>query len=333
MHKMVDKMMEHIALDGFGGPEIMRVARSPRPTPGPDEVLIAVAYAGINRLDLIQRQGHYPPPPGVTDILGLEVAGEVVAIGSGVTEWAPGDRVCALVAGGGYASHVVAPVPQVLPVPQGLDLATAAAIPETWFTVWTNLYDSGRLQPGESLLVHAGASGIGTTAIQLAHALGAQVFTTVSTDDRVAFCQGLGAELAINYRKGDWVEPIRTATGGKGVDVILDMRGGEFFPPNLKLLAPGGRIVHIAWLAGRHVTLDIGQMMRKRAVITGTTLRPRSIAEKGAIAKALHETVWPLFESGQIRPQLDRILLLAEAAAAHRALEAGEVTGKLVLEI
>ncbi len=325
--------MNHITLDGFGPPEVMKLTRSPRPVAGPHEVLIAIAYAGVNRPDIAQRLGNYPPPPGVTDIPGLEVAGTIAALGEGVTGLSVGDQVCALVSGGGYAEYVAAPAPQVLPVPQGFDLALASVIPETWFTVWTNLYDSGALKPGESVLVHAGTSGIGTTAIQLAHALGSRVFTTVSSDDRIGLCQSLGAEIAINYRAGDYVQPLKDATGGKGVDVILDMRAGDFFPRNLDLLASGGRIVNIASLAGREVKLDIGLMMRKRAVITGTTLRARPIAEKGRIAQALHTHVWPLFESGRTRPQLDRTYPLDQAADAHRALEAGEIAGKITLRV
>lgn len=327
------KDMDHIALDGFGPPEVMKLVRGPRPVAGPGEVLIAVAFAGVNRPDIVQRGGSYPPPPGVTDIPGLEVAGTIAALGEGVTSLSIGDPVCALVAGGGYAACVAVPAPQVLPVPRGFGLDLASVIPETWFTVWTNLYDSGALQPGESVLIHAGSSGIGTTAIQLAHALGARVFTTVSSDDRIGFCQALGADIAINYRAGDFVQPLKDATGGKGVDVILDMRAGDFFPRNLDLLATGGRMVHIASLAGREVTLDIGLMMRKRAVITGTTLRARPVEEKGRIAQALHTHVWPLFEAGRIRPQLDRIYPLAEVQAAHRALEAGEIAGKIALRV
>lgn len=325
--------MNYITLDGFGAPDVMRLTTGSRPVAGPGEVLIEVAFAGVNRPDIVQRRGSYPPPPGVTEVLGLEVSGRIAMIGPNVTRFRVGDEVCALVAGGGYAGFVVAPEPQILRLPAGFDLATAAAIPETFFTVWTNLYDSGRLVPGESVLIHAGSSGIGTTAIQLASALGARVFTTVSSDDRIAPCLELGAEIVVNYRVEDYVARLTEATGGKGVDVILDMRAGEFFPRNLQLLALGGRIVHIASLAGREVTLDVSLMMRKRAIITGTTLRARSIAEKGDIASALETEVWPLFETGRIQPRVDRIYPLKDAAAAHHALEAGEIMGKVVLAV
>lgn len=324
--------MNYVALKGFGDADVMYVARGPKPATGPGEVLIEVAFAGVNRPDIVQRRGNYPPPPGASDILGLEVSGRIAALGEGVSGFRPGDQVCALVTGGGYAGFVAAPAPQVLPVPTGMDLATAAAIPETFFTVWTNLYDSGQLRSGESLLVHAGSSGIGTTAIQIANALGARVFTTVSSDDRIPVCHQLGAEIAVNYRREDYVARLLKATGGKGVDVILDMRAGDFFPRNLQLLSPGGRMVHIASLAGREVTLDVGLMMRKRAVITGTTLRARPIAEKGRIAQALRENVWPLLDKGRISPRVDRIFPLADVLAAHKSLEAGEIVGKIVLD-
>lgn len=325
--------MDYIALDGFGGAEVMRLASGSRPVAGAGEVLIEVAFAGINRPDIVQRRGNYPPPAGASEVLGLEVSGRVAALGPGVERFRIGDEVCALLAGGGYAGFVTAPEPQVLPVPKGFDLATAAAIPETFFTVWTNLYDSGRLSPGESVLVHAGSSGIGTTAIQLAGARGARVFTTVSADDRIGACLELGAEIAVNYRAEDYAARLGEATGGAGVDVILDMRAGEFFPKNLRLLANGGRIVHIASLAGREVALDISLMMRKRATITGTTLRGRTIQEKGRIAAALEAEVWPLFETGRIRPRVDRIFRLDEVVAAHNALESGEIIGKAVLAV
>ncbi|WP_290686682.1 NAD(P)H-quinone oxidoreductase [Haematobacter sp. UBA3484] len=329
---MTDRM-EHITLDGYGEAEVMRLVTGPRPVAGPGEVLIEVAFAGVNRPDIVQRQGSYPPPPGVTEVLGLEVSGRIAAVGPDVARFHAGEEVCALVAGGGYAGYVVAPEPQVLPLPKGFDLATAAAIPETFFTVWTNLYDSGKLAPGETVLIHAGSSGIGTTAIQLASALDARVFTTVSADDRIAPCLELGADIAVNYRTEDYVARLTEATGGAGVDVILDMRAGEFFPKNMQLLATGGRMVHIASLAGREVTLDIGLMMRKRAIITGTTLRARPVAEKGRIAAALEAVVWPLFEAGRIRPRVDRIYRLEDAVSAHRALESGEIVGKAVLAV
>ena len=330
---MSEPMMNHIAFDGFGGPEVMKMTRSPRPEPGPGEVLIRVAYAGVNRPDIVQRCGAYPPPPGVTGIPGLEVSGEVVGAGQGATAFRTGDQVCALVAGGGYAEYVAVPEVQVLRVPRGLPLPSAAALPETFFTVHTNLYDSAALRAGETVLIHAGSSGIGTTAIQMAAALGSRVFTTVSSDSRIASCEALGAEIAVNYRTTDYVAVLKEATGGRGVDVILDMRAGPFFPRNLDLIATGGRIVQIASLAGREVVLDVGLLMRKRAIVTGTTLRARPIEEKGRIAYALEQTVWPLLDQGRIAPQIDCILPLRDAVEAHRRLEAGDVVGKVVLEV
>jgi putative PIG3 family NAD(P)H quinone oxidoreductase len=301
------------------------------PAPAAGEVLIEVAAAGLNRPDLLQRRGLYPPPPGASDIPGLEVAGRVVALGEGASEWRVGDGVTALVAGGGYAEYCVAPAAQCLPIPRGLDAVAAAAIPETFFTVWTNVFERGRLAPGEILLVHGGTSGIGTTAIQMARALGARVFATAGSPERCAASLALGAERAFDRTREDFVEGVRAATGGRGVDVILDMVGGDYAPRNMAALATEGRLVQIAFLKGPKVEIDLLHLMQRRLTITGSTLRPRSVAEKGAIARALRERVWPEIEAGRIRPVVHARFPLPEAAAAHRLLEAGEHVGKIVL--
>jgi putative PIG3 family NAD(P)H quinone oxidoreductase len=296
-------------------------------------VLIKVAAAGVNRPDVSQRQGKYPPPPGASDIPGLEVSGTVEAAGATVAGLRRGDEVCALLAGGGYAEYCVAPEPQCLPVPRGISIVDAAGLPETFFTVWTNVFDRGRLQRGESLLVHGGSSGIGTTAIQLAHAFGARVFATAGSDEKCAACERLGAERAINYRSADFVAVVREATGGKGVDVVLDMVGGDYFPRNIDVLGVGGRLVQIATLRGSKAEIVLPVVMQRRLTITGSTLRPRSVEEKGAIARALREHVWPLLEAGRVKPIVYRTFPLAEAAAAHRLLESGEHIGKVLLTI
>jgi len=316
-----------------GRPDVLVPARRDLPRPGPGEVLIAVHAAGINRPDLLQRMGLYPPPPGASDIPGLEVAGEVVALGEGVDAPALGARVCALLAGGGYAEYVAVPAPQCLPVPRGLDMLEAAAVPETFFTVWTNVFDRGRLQPGETLLVHGGASGIGTTAIQLASALGARVFATAGSAEKCGLCRELGAELAVNYREEDFVQACREATGGRGVDVILDMVAGDYVPRNLELAAPEGRIVVIGFLGGWSADLDLRPVMIKRLTLTGSTLRARSVSEKGQIARALAARVWPLLEAGNVRPRLFRVFPLAGAAEAHALMESGQHSGKIVLQV
>lgn len=323
--------MRYVKINGFGDPEVLKLAEGPRPAPAEGEVLIRVKAAGVNRPDVVQRRGAYPPPPGVTDIPGLEVAGEIAEVGRGVSGFSEGDRVCALVAGGGYAEYVAAPAPQVLPIPQGLDVVTAAAIPETYFTVWTNVFQLGGLKAGEVLLTHGGASGIGTTAIQLAATLGARVFATVRSDEKAEACREIGAEEAINYTTENFADRVLALTDGAGADVILDMRGGDFFPENLRAVAQNGRMVSIASLAGREVKLDIPTMMRKRLTITGSTLRPRPVAEKGAIAEELRTHVWPLFEAGKISPRVSKTLSLKEATEAHRLLEGNEVVGKVVL--
>ena len=316
-----------------GGPDVLVPVERPRPSVGPGEVLIKTAAAGVNRPDVSQRLGQYPPPPGASDIPGLEVAGTIETVGPEVVGWQTGDRVCALVSGGGYAEYCVAPSPQCLPVPRGMDLTVAAAIPETFFTVWTNLFERGRLKPGESVLIHGGSSGIGTTAIQLAKAFGSRVFVTAGSAEKCAACERLGADRAINYRETDFVAAIRAANGGRGVDVILDMVGGDYLPRNLNLLAMNGRLVQIALLGGAKAEINLGAVMQRRLTITGSTLRPRSIAEKGAIAAELREHVWPLLESGAVAPVIYAMFPLGGAAAAHRLMESSVHIGKIVLTV
>jgi putative PIG3 family NAD(P)H quinone oxidoreductase len=314
-----------------GGPEVLRPVERPVPRPGHDEVLIRVAAAGVNRPDVLQRQGKYAPPPGASDIPGLEIAGQIAALGESVPEWREGDAVTALVAGGGYAEYCVAPAPQCLPIPRGLDPVAAAAIPETFFTVWTNVFERGRLAPGETLLVHGGTSGIGTTAIQMARCFGARVFATAGSAEKCAACRGLGVEAAFDRTREDFVARVREATDGRGVDVVLDMVGGDYLPRNLAVLAPEGRLVQIALIGGAEATFDLSQVMQKRLTITGSTLRPRSVAEKGAIARALLEHVWPHLEAGRLRPIVHATFPLAGASDAHRLLEANQHVGKIVL--
>jgi putative PIG3 family NAD(P)H quinone oxidoreductase len=323
--------MTAIEIGQPGPPEVLSLVDRPTPAPRAGEVLVDVAAAGVNRPDVMQRLGKYPPPPGASDIPGLEIAGTIAALGPGVSEWHVGDEVCALVSGGGYADHCIAPAPQCLPVPRGLSPAEAAALPETFFTVWTNVFDRGRLKAGESLLVHGGSSGIGTTAIQLARARGARVFATAGTAAKCAACERLGAERCVNYREADFVAAVRDATGGAGVDVVLDMVGGDYFPRNVDALAVEGRLVQIATLAGAKSEIVLPKIMQRRLTITGSTLRARPIADKAAIAAALAEHVWPLIEAGQVKPVIFRTFPLAEAAAAHRLMESGEHIGKIVL--
>jgi NADPH:quinone reductase len=316
-----------------GGPDVLVAAERPTPSPGPGEVLIRVAAAGVNRPDVMQRMGHYPPPPGASDIPGLEVAGTVVQAGPDAGAWGVGDRVCALVAGGGYAEYCIAPALQCLPVPRGMDLAQAAAIPETFFTVWTNLFDRGHLKAGESVLIHGGSSGIGTTAIQLARARSSRVFVTAGTAAKCAACERLGAERAFNYRETDFVAASREATGGRGVDVVLDMVGGDYLARNLDVLAADGRLVQIAVLGGVKGTLNLITMMQRRLTLTGSTLRARPVADKAVIAAQLHANVWPLLEAGTVRPVIHATFPLARAADAHRVMDSGEHIGKLVLVV
>ena len=310
-----------------GGPEVLCAAIRATPEPGHGEVLIEVAAAGVNRPDVLQRQGGYPPPPGASDIPGLEVAGTIVARGAGVSTLSIGDRVCALVTGGGYAEYCPAPAAQVLPVPAGLDMIEAAALPETFFTVWSNVFDRGRLQPGERFLVHGGSSGIGTVAIQLARAFEARVFATAGSAEKCAACERLGAERAINYRDE------KALTGGVGLDLILDMVGGDYIQRNIAALATEGRLVQIAFLAGANVELNLMPLMLKRLTLTGATLRARAIEDKAAIADALRARVWPLLESGRVRPVIDSTVALADAAKAHERMESGEHIGKIVLTV
>jgi len=316
-----------------GPPDVLVPTRRPTPEPAAGEVLIQVAAAGVNRPDVLQRTGHYPVPPGASDIPGLEVSGRIVAVGPGVETWKVGDAVCALLAGGGYAEYAAAPAPQCLPVPAGLDAVSAAAMPETFFTVWSNVFDRGRLAAGETLLVHGGSSGIGTTAIQMAVALGATVLATAGSAEKCAACLRLGATRAVNYRTEDFVREVADATGGRGVDVVLDMVGGDYFPRNLETLAVEGRLVQIALLHGGKAELNLWRMMQRRLTLTGSTLRPRAIAEKGAIAAELGRVVWPLVERGRIAPVIHATFPLAGAAEAHRTMEAGHHIGKLVLTV
>jgi putative PIG3 family NAD(P)H quinone oxidoreductase len=316
-----------------GPPEVLTLGERPVPAPGPGEVLVRVAAAGVNRPDCLQRRGAYPPPPGVTDIPGLEVAGVVAARAADVATPVVGERVCALVAGGGYAEYCTVPAVQCLPLPTGYSLVEAAALPEALFTVWTNVFERGGLQRGETLLVHGGASGIGTAAIALARALGARVFTTAGTAEKCALCERLGAERAVNYREARFADVVREATGGKGVDVILDMVGAPYLADNIALLREDGRLVLIAALGGSRAEINLAQVFMKRLTVTGSTLRNRSPAEKGLIARALRERVWPLLESRAVAPVIQATMPLAAAARAHEILEANATLGKIVLVV
>ncbi|NQV21395.1 MAG: NAD(P)H-quinone oxidoreductase [Rhodospirillales bacterium] len=330
MASLPDQMMA-IEITEPGGPDVLRAGRLPVPRPGAGEVLIKVAAAGVNRPDAIQRSGGYPPPPGAPDTPGLEVAGTVVEVGSGAGDWAVGDQLCALLAGGGYAEYAVVPAPQALPIPKGLDLLQAAALPETFFTVWTNVFERGRLKPGESVLIHGGSSGIGTTAIQLAREFGATVYATAGSADKCAACEKLGATRAINYRNEDFEDVITELTGGAGVDLVLDMVGGDYIQKNISCLAVEGRMVSIAFLNGPSAKVNFMPMMLKRLTLTGSTLRPRSVEQKAAIAQALLEKVWPLLEAGRVAPIIDSTFPLAQASDAHKRLESSAHIGKIVL--
>ena len=325
--------MTYIRIERPGPPEVLVPARMAVPAPGPGEVLIQVAAAGINRPDMLQREGGYPPPPGASDVPGLEVAGTVVAVGEGVARWQVGQPVMALVISGGYAEYCVAPAVQVLPIPASLSVVEAGGIPETFFTVWANVFDRGRLQAGESFLVHGGSSGIGTTAIQLAHAFGARVLATVGSADKQRACEALGAQRAIDYRTEDFVAVVKAETGGQGVDVILDMVGGPYVERNLQALAVEGRLVQIAWLQGAKVQANFMPVMLKRLTWTGSTLRPRSVEQKGEIARALEAKVWPLLAAGRVKPLIHATFPLTEAAAAHRLMESSQHIGKIVLTV
>lgn len=314
-----------------GGPEVLKTTTRPVPQPESGEVLIKVKAAGINRPDCIQRQGHYAPPPGVTDIPGLEVAGEIVAVSENSGTWKVGDTVCALVAGGGYGEYVAAPAPQCLPIPGSLSMTEAAALPETCFTVWSNIFDRAGLKPGEAFLVHGGSSGIGTTAIQIASRLGARVITTAGSEEKCKVCLDLGAERAVNYKEEDFVDAAKDFTGGIGVDVILDMVGGDYIQRNIKALGPDGRHVSIAFLGGSKAEVNFMPVMLKRLTLTGSTLRPLPVERKAEIARALEESVWPLIASGEIAPVVHSTFPLAEAAEAHRLMESSQHIGKIVL--
>jgi putative PIG3 family NAD(P)H quinone oxidoreductase len=334
MSKTLPSEMTVIGLDGFGAPEVLKPTKRPVPAPGHDEVLIKVEAAGVNRPDVMQRTGGYPPPPGAPDYPGLEVAGTVAAKGEGVHQFAVGDRVMALVAGGGYAEYCVAPEGQCLTVPASLDMVHAAAVPETYFTVWTNMFERGRLQGGESVLIHGGSSGIGTTAIQLARAFGARVFVTAGSAEKCAACVDLGAERAINYREEDFAEVIAELTGGQGVNLVLDMVGGaDYFARNVKSLAVEGRLVQIAVQQGPKVELNLLQVMQKRLHISGSTLRPRPVADKALIARALEDHVLPMLADGRALPVIDTVLPLEKASEAHALMEASNHVGKIMLTV
>lgn len=325
--------MRVIEISTPGGPEVLCCAQRPRPLPRADEILIEVHAAGVNRPDLAQRAGAYPPPPGASDLPGLEVAGRIVALGAEVTGWRLGDAVCALCNGGGYAEYVTVPAGQCLPLPPGLSMVEAAALPETFFTVWSNVFMRGHLAAGEVLLVHGGASGIGTTAIQLARALDATVYATAGSAEKCAACERLGARRCFNYRNEDFVAGLLAATADRGADVILDMVGGDYLPRNLAALAVDGRLLQIATQRGREAPLDLALMMRKRLTLSGSTLRPQSATAKAAIASALRAQAWPLLQDGRVRPVLHRVLPFAQATDAHRLLEQGEHVGKIVLAL
>ncbi len=314
-----------------GGPDVLRPVEMPVPQPGPREVLVRVAAAGVNRPDVMQREGKYPPPPGASDIPGLEVSGTIAAVGADARRWREGDQVCALVAGGGYAQYCVAPDVQCLPIPSAIDLISAAGMPETFFTVWTNVFERGRLRAGETFLVHGGSSGIGTTAIQMAGAFGARVFATAGTDEKCVACEKLGAERAINYNTSDFVAALLPLTDGNGVDVILDMVGAPYFNRNVELLRVEGRLVQIAVLRGAKAEINLVRLLRQRLTITGSTLRARSVDDKGAIAEAVEKAVWPFVEAGKIGPVIFATFPLTQAAEAHRVMESGSHIGKILL--
>ncbi|HSF92358.1 MAG TPA: NAD(P)H-quinone oxidoreductase [Paracoccaceae bacterium] len=327
------KTMRAIEISQPGGPEVLSLTTRPVPVPAAGEILIKVSAAGVNRPDALQRAGAYAPPPDASDLPGLECAGEVVAVGEGCSRWNIGDKVCALLPGGGYAEYVKTPEDHALRVPNGLSMVEAAALCETYFTVWTNVFDRGRLQAGETFLVHGGSSGIGTTAIQLASQMGARVFATAGSAEKCAKCVELGAERAINYKDEDFVEVTGELTGGRGLDLILDMVGGSYIPRNIKALALDGRLVMIAFLGGPKAELNFAQIMAKRLTVTGSTLRPQSVEAKARIAESLREKVWPLIDTGKIGPVMDSTFPLEDAADAHRRIESAGHIGKIVLTL
>jgi NADPH:quinone reductase len=330
----VPESMTYIEAQGAGGPEVLRPATGPVPAPRPDEVLIRAMAVGVNRPDVSQRQGKYPPPPGASPVIGLEAAGEVVARGAEVTEYELGDRVCALTNGGAYAEYCVAPAAQCLPWPKGYDAIRAAALPETYFTVWANLFRLGHLSSGESVLVHGGTGGIGVTAVQLAHEFGGRVYATAGSREKCDACLRLGAHAAINYKEADFADAIKEFTGGRGVDVVLDMVGAPYMARNLRCLAMDGRLVLIAFLGGSKVeSFDFLPVMTRRLTITGSTMRPRTTAQKGAIADDLRRKVWPVLDQGRCGPVIHQVFPLAEAAEAHRLMESGAHIGKIMLKV
>ena len=329
----VAQEMTVVEIAAPGGPEQLKTARRPVPKPASGEVLVRVAAAGVNRPDVMQRQGRYPPPPGASDLPGLEIAGAIVALGAGVSELKVGDQVTALLPGGGYAEYAVAAAPLCLPIPEGLSMVEAAALPETFFTVWTNLFDRGRCNAGETVLIHGGTSGIGTTAIQLASAWGARVFATAGTEEKARACERFGAVRGIDYRTEDFVEVIRQETAGRGVDVILDMIGGSYLGRNLEAAAVEGRLVVISLIGGARAEINLLTIMSKRLTLTGSTLRARSVEQKAAVAEAVHRNIWPLLSAGRVRPIIHATFPLAEASEAHRLMETSRHIGKIVLTI
>jgi NADPH:quinone reductase len=332
--------MPHLPLDmtvveiaAPGGPEQLKVAKRPMPNPGEEEVLVKVAAAGVNRPDVMQRQGRYPAPAGASDLPGLEIAGEIVAVGAKVTGLSIGDKVAALLPGGGYAGYAVAAAPLCLPVPSGISMVEAAAIPETFFTVWTNLFDRGRCKAGDTVLIHGGTSGIGTTAIQLAAAWGARVFATAGSEEKARACERLGAVRGINYRTEDFVEVMRAESGGKGVDVTLDIVAGSYVARDLEIAALEGRVVVISLLGGTRAEINLGLILTKRLTLTGSTLRSRTVAQKAEVAEAVRKNVWPLLAAGRVRPVIHATFPLAEAGEAHRLMETSNHIGKIVLTV
>jgi len=325
--------MSVVEIASPGGPEQLKLAQRPVPRPGDGEVLVRVAAAGVNRPDVMQRQGRYPPPPGASDLPGLEIAGEIAALGPKASGLSIGDKVTALLSGGGYASYAVAAAPLCLPLPEGISMVEAAAIPETFFTVWTNLFDRGRCKAGDTVLIHGGTSGIGTTAIQLAAAWGARVFATAGSDDKARACERLGAVRGINYRTQDFVEVMRAETAGNGVDVTLDMVAGSYVARNLEIAALEGRIVMISLIGGARAEVNLGTILTKRLTLTGSTLRSRTVAQKAEVADAVKKNIWPLLAAGRVRPIIHATFPLAEAGEAHRLMESSNHIGKIVLTI
>ncbi len=333
MNSKLPAKMRAVEVSQPGGPDVLKPVERPLPQLKPGEILIKVAAAGVNRPDVLQRMGNYPVPPDASDLPGLEVAGTVAALGSEVTQWKIGEQVCALAHGGGYAEYCAVPEVQALPVPKGLSLTEAASLPETFFTVYSNVFERGGLKSGEVFLVQGGSSGIGVTAIQMVSAMGNRVFATAGSDEKCAACVKLGAEQAFNYRTQDWAAELKAATGGKGVNVILDMVGGDYVPKELKSLAEDGRLVMIAFLRGHKTEVDLNEVMRKRLQITGSTLRPRNVEFKGQVARALRERIWPLLDAGKIKPVIFRTFPLEQAGEAHKLMESSQHIGKIVLTV